>query len=118
MLRFDNYTIGSVGLNINEFGVPTDSTDFRNLRSYSPLHNIKKDLDYPNVLLITGDKDDRVPPFHSYKFLANLQENGSQESLYLLYIIPGAGHGGALTIEDWFDKVLYKYAFLYSQLYE
>ena len=34
--------------------------------------NIKKGVEYPNVLLITGDSDDRVPPFHSYKFLANL----------------------------------------------
>ncbi|MBN4085381.1 S9 family peptidase [Flavobacteriaceae bacterium AH-315-B10] len=117
MLRFGNYTIGSAGLNINEFGVPTDSIDFRNIKSYSPLHNIKKGVNYPNVLLITGDKDDRVPPFHSYKFLANLQKNGSPESLYLLYLISGAGHGGALTLDDWFDKELYKYAFLYSQLF-
>jgi prolyl oligopeptidase len=117
MLRFGNYTIGSASLNINEFGVPTDSTDFLNLKSYSPLHNIKKGVDYPNVLLITGDKDDRVPPFHSYKFLATMQEKGSPKSLYLLYLISGAGHGGALTVDDWIDKMLYKYAFLYSQLF-
>ena len=117
MLRLENYTVGGVAGNLNEFGSVTNNEDFLNLKSYSPVHNIQKGVNYPNVLLITGDQDDRVPAFHSYKFLANLQENGSPESLYLLCLVPGAGHGGALTPDDWFDKELYKYAFLYSQLF-
>jgi len=117
MLRKENYTTGGVNVNLNEYGSVADSVDFQNIKSFSPLHNIKKGVDYPNVLLITGDKDDRVPPFHSYKFLATLQEKGSPKSLYLLYLISGAGHGGALTGDDKIDKVLYKYAFLYSQLF-
>ena len=56
------------------------------------------------------------PPMHSYKFLATLQERSSTKSLYQLYIIPGAGHGGALTPDDWVDKLLYKYYFLFDQL--
>lgn len=116
MLRFENYTVGSATKNVNEFGTTKDSADFFNLASYSPIHNISKGIKYPNVLLITGDHDDRVPPFHSYKFLAAIQENGNPESLYHLYLIPGAGHGGALTAKDWADKLLYKYYFLFDQL--
>ena len=67
-------------------------------------------------MLICGDHDDRVPPLHSYKFLATLQENGDPKSTYQLYLIPGAGHGGALTAKDWIDKLLFKYYFLFDQL--
>ncbi|NOX86874.1 MAG: S9 family peptidase [Chlorobi bacterium] len=116
MLRFQKYTTGSVSTNINEYGDVSDSADFFNLLSYSPLHNIKEGVKYPNVLLITGDHDDRVPPFHTYKFLATLQEKGSPESLYLLYLLHGAGHGGAGTVDDSMDKLLFKYHYLYNQL--
>lgn len=117
MLRFNNFTVGSVATNINEFGTVSKIEDFKNLKSYSPLHNIKKDEKFPDLLLITGESDDRVPPFHSYKFLATLQAKASSESLYLLYVIPGAGHGGALTANDYVDKFLYKYGFLYYELF-
>lgn len=116
MLRFENYTVGSVNTNINEFGTVSNAEDFSNMKSYSPLHNIKKGVKYPNTLLFTGDSDDRVPPFHSFKFLAALQEIGNPESLYLMYLIPGAGHGGALTPEEATNKLLFKYYFLFDQL--
>jgi prolyl oligopeptidase len=86
------------------------------LLSYSPLHHIKKDVKYPDVLIITGDSDDRVPPLHSYKFLATLQQKGSPESLYELYIVPGSGHGGALTGIDWVDELLFESYFLFDEL--
>jgi prolyl oligopeptidase len=116
MLHFEKYTIGSTNTNISEFGTVSNREDYFNLKSYSPLQNIKEGVKYPNVLLITGDSDDRVPPFHSYKFLATLQEKGSQKSQYILYITPGSGHGGALTNKDWVDKLLFKYYFLFNQL--
>ncbi|MTI41001.1 prolyl oligopeptidase family serine peptidase [Fulvivirga lutimaris] len=116
MLRFGKYTAGLVSTNILEFGTVTDSLDYLNLKSYSPLHLVKEGINYPNFLLITGDSDDRVPPFHTYKFLATLQEIGLRESLYHMYIVPGSGHGGALTSEDFTNKLLFKYYFLFDQL--
>ncbi len=116
MLRFEQFTVGGISANLNEFGTTANRTDYENLKSYSPLHNIKEGVKYPNFLLITGDSDDRVPPLHSFKFLATLQEKAANSSLYQIYVIPDAGHQGALTNEDWVDKILFKYSYLYSQL--
>ena len=116
MLRFSKFTVGSVNTNLNEFGSIDNQEDYLNLKSYSPLHNIKENVSYPNLMLITGKEDDRVPPLHSYKFLATLQEKGSDKSLYSLLLIDGAGHGGALNNQDFEKLILYKYAFLFDQL--
>lgn len=116
MLRFEKYTIGSADVSLKEFGSTSDSLDFKNLKSYSPLHNVKKDVTYPNLLMITGDSDDRVPPFHTYKFLASLQENGNPKSLYHLYVVPGAGHSGAKNTKDYIDQKYFELYFLYNQL--
>jgi prolyl oligopeptidase len=116
MLRFENFTVGSTNTNLLEFGTVSDSLEFENLLSYSPLHAIKEGVKYPDVLLITGEKDDRVPPFHSYKFLATLQEIGDPSSNYLLYIIPGASHSGAHNLNDWLDSEMFKYYTLYDEL--
>ncbi len=116
MLRFEKFTIGSKQGNLKEFGTVTTNEGYKNKKSFSPLHSVHQGVNYPNVLLFTGDTDDRVPPLHSYKFLATLQEMGSSNSLYHLYVIPGAGHGGALTPEDWVDKMLFEYYFLFDQL--
>lgn len=116
MLRFEKFTVGSVNININEFGLTSNKQDYNNLKSYSPLHNIKEGVKYPNLLLITGADDDRVPPLHSYKFIATLQEIGSKESLYELYVVNGSGHGGALNSVDFTKKITHEYAFLITQL--
>jgi len=116
MLRFENFTVGGKILNINEFGSVENNDEYENLKSYSPLHNIKEGVHYPNILLITGENDDRVPPFHSYKFLASLQEKGSPYSLYQMYIVKGAGHGIAVSIEERIDKMMFIEHFLFDQL--
>ena len=116
MLRFNKFTVGGVNSNLLEFGNPETKEDYENLRSYSPLHNIKKDMKYPNVLLVTGNSDDRVPPLHSYKFLATLQEKADPSGLYALYVTKGAGHRGTLTQKDFEDLLLFKYYFIFDNL--
>lgn len=116
MLRFEKFTIGSAQVNLKEFGTIRTEEGYNSKKNLSPLHGIRAGVKYPSVLLMTGDTDDRVPPLHSFKFLATLQENGSPSSLYHLYLIPGAGHAGALTNEAWVDKLLYEYYFLFDQL--
>lgn len=79
MVNFDKYDQPKW---YNEFGHPKNRTIKKYLKTYSPLHHLKK---IPNqnleILLITGDKDDRVSPFNSYKFVHGLEEFGNEAYL-------------------------------------
>jgi prolyl oligopeptidase len=71
MLRFHRFTIGWAWK--SDFGDPDDPEQYRWVRAYSPLHNVRPRLRYPPILVTTGDHDDRVIPGHSFKFAATLQ---------------------------------------------
>jgi prolyl oligopeptidase len=71
MLRYQNFTIGWAWA--TDYGTSKDSPEmFKALLAYSPLHNIKSGVNYPAVLVTTGDHDDRVVPAHSFKYTAAL----------------------------------------------
>ncbi len=109
MLRFENFTIGH--LHTDEYGSTQDSAGFYNLLSYSPLHNIKKEINYPATLIMTSDNDDRVPPLHSYKFAAKLQNRKAQKNPVLLHVETSAGHYGA---QSSFKKRISEQADMYN----
>jgi prolyl oligopeptidase len=80
MLRFHKFTIGSYW--VSDFGCSDNKEQFDYMIKYSPLHTINKEKEYPHVLLVTADHDDRVVPSHSYKYIAELQhQNGHQVHL-------------------------------------
>lgn len=93
MIRFENFTIGH--FHADEYGSTKDSIGFSSLLSYSPLHNIKNDINYPATMIMTSENDDRVPPLHAYKFTAKLQNRAEQHNQILLRVEKGAGHYGA-----------------------
>ena len=68
MIRFEQFTVGES--NAYEFGTVNNETDFLNLYSYSPYHNISDSVNYPATMIVTSENDDRVPALHSYKFTA------------------------------------------------
>jgi len=47
------------------------------------------------MLVMTSENDERVPPFHSYKFVAQLQNRPAQTNPILLRVEKNAGHSGA-----------------------
>lgn len=93
MLRFQKFTIGWNW--VAEYGSSDNAADFKNLYAYSPLHNIKKGLQYPAVLITTADHDDRVVPAHSFKYAAALQEQHTGPNPTLIRIDVNSGHGAS-----------------------
>ena len=91
MLRFDKFTAGRYW--IDDYGDPSVEADFRNLRSYSPYHNIRGGERYPAILVTTADTDDRVVPGHSFKYASALQSAELGERPRLIRIETRAGHG-------------------------
>ena len=96
MLRFDRFSSGRFWT--DEYGHPDRESDWRVLRAYSPYHTLKPGA-YPAMLVSTGDSDDRVVPAHSFKYIASLQANASDDRPHLLRIETGAGHAGARQID-------------------
>jgi prolyl oligopeptidase len=91
MLRFHKFTIGWAWA--TEFGSADSAADFAYLYRYSPLHNLQQGKAYPATLVVTGERDDRVVPAHSFKFAAELQHVQSGEHPALIRIETRAGHG-------------------------
>ena len=103
MLRFDRWTAGRYW--VDDYGYPDREADFRVLRAYSPLHNIRSGVDYPALLVTTADTDDRVVPGHSFKYTAALQAAELGEQPQLIRIETRAGHGSGKPT----DKVIDEY---------
>jgi prolyl oligopeptidase len=92
----------------SDFGISEDPAEFKALRAYSPVHNIKPGTCYPPTLVTTADRDDRVVPWHSYKFAAELQREQACANPVLIRIETRAGHGAGkpvwMQIEDIADQ--------------
>ena len=83
------------------YGTAEDSKEmFEYLKSYSPVHNVRKGVCYPSTMIITSDHDDRVVPAHSFKFGAELQEKQSCNNPALIRIEVNAGHGAGRSTDQ------------------
>jgi prolyl oligopeptidase len=91
MLRYHRFTIGWAWA--SDYGTSDNEAQFRALRAYSPLHNIRSGTHYPAVLITTADHDDRVVPAHSFKYAAALQAAATGPAPKLIRIETKAGHG-------------------------
>jgi len=113
MLRYHKFTIGW-GWAV-EYGNPEEEEHFKNILKYSPLHNIQE-KDYPSVMVMTADHDDRVVPAHSFKYIATLQEKNTSANPVLIRVDQKAGHGLGKSIEKLIEENVDKLAFLFHSL--
>jgi prolyl oligopeptidase len=105
MLRYHTFTAGAGWA--YDYGTAEDSKEmFHYLKGYSPVHNIKKGIEYPATLVTTGDHDDRVVPAHSFKFAAELQSKQTGNHPTLIRIETNAGHGAGTPV----SKTIQEYA--------
>jgi prolyl oligopeptidase len=92
----------------SDYGLSEDPQQFKVLYAYSPYHNIKKGTCYPPTLVTTADHDDRVVPWHSFKFAAALQAAQICPNPILIRVETRAGHGAGkplwMQIEDFADE--------------
>ncbi|MFV8379793.1 prolyl oligopeptidase family serine peptidase [Flavobacterium sp. LB3R33] len=97
MLRYHTFTAGAGWA--YDYGTAQDSKEmFSYIKGYSPVHNIKKGIQYPATMVTTGDHDDRVVPAHSFKFAAELQEKQAGTNPTLIRIDINAGHGAGKSV--------------------
>lgn len=93
MLKFQTHSNGWSWL--KEYGSVTRGAEFLNLKSYSPYHNIKANKDYPPLLLCVSMDDDRVMPWHSFKYAAMLAHKLGSKARFLIRLEHGAGHANS-----------------------
>jgi prolyl oligopeptidase len=115
MLRFQKFTIGWAWT--SDYGSSDDAEQFKFLRAYSPLHNIKPGTCYPPTLGFTADHDDRVVPGHTFKFIATLQAAQACPNPILVRIETKAGHGAGKPTTKQIDEAADRFAFLVRELH-
>ena len=110
MLRFNRFTAGRYWT--DDYGDPGVEADFKVLRAYSPLHNIRSGVDYPAILVTTADTDDRVVPGHSFKYAAALQAAKLGDRPHLIRIETRAGHGSGKPTDKIIEEAADQWAFI------
>lgn len=114
MLRYQYFTIGRAWS--SDYGLSEDSAMFSVLYKYSPLHNIKENIEYPAVLVLTGDHDDRVVPAHSFKYTATLQEKYKGQNPVMIRVETMAGHGAGKPTSKKIEEAADVWAFIYDNM--
>ncbi len=109
MIRYQKFLVASFW--VPEYGSADNADQFPALLAYSPYQNVKQGVDYPAVLLVTGDGDTRVAPLHARKMTARLQAATSGRHPVLLLYDTRSGHSGGAPvnkqIEDMTDALLF-----------
>ena len=112
MMRYHKLFVGSSWM--NEYGDP-EGAEKETWLKYSPLHNLKGDVDYPKIYITMNRFDDRVHPAHARKLALRLDE---LQVDYYFYESPNGGHRGNGTLsnrEKAFSPAL-EYMYLYKEL--
>lgn len=100
----------------SDFGLSENPEEFAALFAYSPIHNTQRGVCYPATLITTGDHDDRVVPWHSYKFAAVLQRDQGCDNPVLLRVETRAGHGAGTPTWMAIEQIADQWAFMHKYL--
>lgn len=99
---------------VGEYGDPEDSgEEGEYIRTLSPYHNIRPDVEYPEMYIYTSTKDDRVHPAHARKMAQRLEDQGHS---FLYYENIDGGHAGAANLEETAHSQALIYSYLAGKL--
>lgn len=110
MLGFEHLSAGASW--VGEYGSVSVPAERAFLASISPYNQLKPDVHYPEPLIFTTTKDDRVGPVHARKFAARMEEFHEP---FLYDEITEGGHGAgadnkqaARTLAEYFTYLMMK----------
>ncbi|MFQ5675344.1 MAG: prolyl oligopeptidase family protein [bacterium] len=115
MLRYHTASANARGWS-SDYGLSENEEEFKALYAYSPYHNIKENTCYPPTLVTTADHDDRVVPWHSFKFGAALQHAQNCSNPVLVRVETRAGHGAGTPTWMRIENIADQWAFLVKAL--
>jgi prolyl oligopeptidase len=95
MLRFEKIAAGASW--VGEYGSVSVPEERAFLASISPYNNLKAGVKYPEALIWSTTKDDRVGPQHARKFSAKLAAMGVP---YYYYEVIEGGHGSGANAQE------------------
>jgi prolyl oligopeptidase len=95
MLRFEQIDAGASW--VGEYGSVSNPDERAFWERTSPYQNLKAGVKYPEPLIWTTTKDDRVGPQHARKFAAKMAALGDP---YLFYEVIEGGHGSGANLKE------------------
>ena len=95
MLGFEHIAAGASW--VGEYGSTSVPEERQFLASISPYNNLSADKNYPEPLIFTTTKDDRVGPVHARKFAARLEEY--HKPFFYDEIVEG-GHAAGANLKE------------------
>lgn len=96
----------------SDYGLSENEDEFHALAAYSPYHNLSDGSCYPPTWINTADHDDRVVPWHTFKYTARLQTAQGCDNPILLRVETRAGHGAGKPTWMQIEEVADRWAFL------
>jgi prolyl oligopeptidase len=112
MLRFEQIAAGASW--VAEYGSVSVPEERAFLASISPLHNLRPGVAYPEPLVWTTTKDDRVGPQHARKFAAKMAAMGLP---YLFYEVTEGGHGSGANLQQSARTTALQYTYFARRLF-
>jgi prolyl oligopeptidase len=111
MLGFEHIAAGASW--VGEYGTVTIPEERKFLASISPYNQLKPDGNYPEPLIFTTTKDDRVGPVHARKFAAKMEE--FHKPFYYDEIVEG-GHAAGANLKEQAKTWAEQYTYLTRKL--
>jgi prolyl oligopeptidase len=101
---------------VAELGSPENPDDFAALYRLSPYHHIQRDVNYPAVLIISGDRDKRCDALHARKMIARLRNAVPKGHPILLDYTGTRGHKPVLPLTERIRALADRLTFLIAEL--